>query len=208
MHNPFRKRAAQPEEAPVPEPTLAQRAGQLAARAMDAANPLDEHLVGLRTLMTSNSPNRLDAGIVVGDRPPRFMEPEQDAEPVRRSGLFDAIPQIITTDWLKRQGACKGGTREFSELWPDGMPLTREALERCRDFGLNIEWATDRLPIKWARRRESARDAQSRTVAKAERKANQRYAVASRLAEEAYTREVDSIILDFAAASRKAVELP
>ena len=50
----------------------------------------------------------------------------------------------ITIDWLRAEDACKPEIQRFAEIFPSGVELTSESLQKVEDAGLEIDWLLDR----------------------------------------------------------------
>ena len=55
------------------------------------------------------------------------------------------LPKIISRKWLDERGACREQAQLFARVWPDGVAVTREALEQSAKKGLILEWLALRV---------------------------------------------------------------
>ena len=54
-------------------------------------------------------------------------------------------PTIISRKWLDEHGACREQAQLFERVWPDGVAVTREALEQFAKKGLPLEWLAEQV---------------------------------------------------------------
>ena len=52
---------------------------------------------------------------------------------------------LITVEMLKAKDACENQVRIFAKEWPEGVRVTKQALERAVELGLDIDWAAQNL---------------------------------------------------------------
>jgi predicted DsbA family dithiol-disulfide isomerase len=57
----------------------------------------------------------------------------------------------ITRAWLEDRGACHDQVATFAAEWPDGVEITREALLRAAELGLDLSWFADHVLSEQAR---------------------------------------------------------
>ena len=61
---------------------------------------------------------------------------------------MDNLPAVIDAQWLQKWGAGPNAVAAFAEQWPDGCPITEDALVIARGAGVNIGWfAYSVLPL-------------------------------------------------------------
>ena len=49
----------------------------------------------------------------------------------------------LTTDMLKEKNVCEGQVTIFEKEWPDGVKITKKAIIRAVELGLDIDWFAD-----------------------------------------------------------------
>ena len=54
-------------------------------------------------------------------------------------------PKVINREWLDEHGACREQAQLFERVWPDGVAVTREALEQFAKKGLPLEWLAEQV---------------------------------------------------------------
>lgn len=51
----------------------------------------------------------------------------------------------VTAKWLRSKFACKDELKVFENEWPDGMPITKEAIVRAFALGLDVDFGVEQI---------------------------------------------------------------
>lgn len=64
------------------------------------------------------------------------------------------MPDRIDVGWLRRNGACSEGVRDFARVFGFGADLTARNLRRAAEADLDLDWLVSTLPLSIERKAE------------------------------------------------------